>query len=84
MAEYDNTNRGVLFKNDRKEKDTHPDYTGSGNVDGVDVYINGWKKESNGKNFISFSFKRKDAAKPAVKAAPKQRVHADLDDEVPF
>lgn len=85
MAEYDNTNRGVLFKNDRKEKDTHPDYTGSGNVEGVDVYINGWKKEKNGKSFISFSFKPKaEAARPAVKAAPKPRVHADLDDEVPF
>ena len=84
MAEYDNTNRGVLFKNDRKEKDTHPDYTGSGNVDGVDVYINGWKKESKGKSFISFSFKRKDAAQPATKPASKSRVHAELDDDVPF
>lgn len=84
MAEYDNTNRGVLFKNDRKEKDTHPDFTGSGNVEGVEVYINGWKKEKNGKSFISFSFKPKEgAARPAAKPAPR-RVEPSLDDEIPF
>lgn len=84
MAEYDNTNRGVLFKNDRKEKDTHPDFTGSGNVEGVDVYINGWKKEKNGKSFISFSFKKKDGeARPAAKPAPR-RAEMALDDDIPF
>jgi len=27
--EYDNTNRGVLFKNERKTHDKQPDYTGT-------------------------------------------------------
>lgn len=57
---YDNTNRGVLFINDRKEKDTHPDRTGSINVDGVEYFIDGWLKESNGKKFLSLSVKRKN------------------------
>ena len=44
--EYDNNNSGVLFKNDRKEKDSHPDYRGNIEVDGKEYYIKGWKKES--------------------------------------
>ena len=34
--EYDNTNRGSLFKNDRKDDAKFPDYKGSLNVEGVD------------------------------------------------
>ena len=45
MADYDNTNRGILSKNDRREKDTQPEYTGTLNVEGVDYWVNGWVKE---------------------------------------
>ena len=37
--EYDNTNSGALFRNDRKEKETQPDLRGKINVDGKDFYI---------------------------------------------
>lgn len=57
---YDNTNSGVLFKNDRRETDRHPEYTGNGNLNGVEFWINAWVKESkNGKKFFSFSFREK-------------------------
>ncbi|RAU21101.1 hypothetical protein CU669_15215 [Paramagnetospirillum kuznetsovii] len=81
MADYDNTNRGTLGKNKRREKDSHPAYTGSINVDGVEYWLSGWVKEKNDEKFFSLSIKPKDAA-PA-KAAPKQ-APADLDDEIPF
>ena len=45
MNKYDNTNRWTLNKNDRKEKETHPDYKGSINVDGVDYWLDGWIKD---------------------------------------
>ena len=68
--EYDNTNRGAIFKNDRKEKETHPDLGGTINVEGKDFYINAWKKDSKkGIPFYSLSVKVKEVvAKEAVKS----------------
>jgi hypothetical protein len=87
MAEYDNTNRGILSKNDRREKDTHPEYTGTINVDGVDYWLSGWvkeRKDGNGK-FFSLSVKRKEASKSASKAEYSSRpLSEELDDTVPF
>lgn len=87
MAEYDNTNRGVLFKNKRKEQPTHADWTGSLNVNGQDFYLNSWTKDKDGEKYLSISIKpkvAKDMPPPRPAARPAQRVHAMLDDEVPF
>ena len=90
---YDNTNRGVLFKNDRKEKDTHPDYKGSINADGVEYWISAWMKEGANGKFMSFLLTPKEqtqTAAQAVKQAPPQRqqqaaqVVLDDDSDIPF
>ena len=61
MADYDRTNTGALFKNDRKESERHPDYTGSINVGGTDYWLSAWlKTDRNGKRFMSLSVKPKD------------------------
>jgi uncharacterized protein (DUF736 family) len=90
MTEYDNTNRGALFRNTRKEKDTHPDHNGSINVEGHDYWLSAWiKTDKNGNKFFSLSVKRKDgtAERPEQKeaefrAAAKKAF--DLSDDVPF
>ena len=67
---YDNTNRGSLFINDRKEKDTQPDYTGTVNVEGKDFRLSGWKRESKqGKKYLSLSVSepQEKSGSPAVK-----------------
>ena len=89
MADFDNTNRGVLFKNDRKvEGDKKPEYTGSLNVDGVEFFLDAWLKVgASGKKFMSVSVKRKDkqtAAAPAAKPAPVSSGFDDFDDAPPF
>ena len=87
MADYDNTNRGILSKNDRREKDTQPEYTGTLNVEGVDYWVNGWvkeRKDGSGK-FFSLSVKLKEQTKGPSKAAYSDRPLSEaLDDTVPF
>lgn len=52
-----------LFKNDRKEKDSHPDYTGDGlDISGTPVWVSAWIKEGKNGKFMSCSMKPKDQA----------------------
>jgi len=82
MTEFDNTNRGVLFKNDRKETDKHPDYTGSLNVDGVEHWFSAWIKTSkNGKKFMSLSLGKPKEAKPIGEVSQDNQ---DFSDDIPF
>ena len=89
---FDPTNRGALFKNERKEKDTQPDYTGSLNVGGVEFFLDAWLKTAeSGRKFMSVSVKRKDKQPeaPAPKAPPQRQAPArsgfdDMDSDVPF
>ncbi len=56
MSDYDNTNRGVLFKNNRKETDKHPDYTGHINIDGTEFWLSAWVQTSkSGDRYLSLS-----------------------------
>ncbi len=60
MNDYDNTNSGALFKNARKAKDTHPDYTGELNVEGTEYWLSAWlKKSKKGESYMSLSVKPK-------------------------
>lgn len=62
MAYEQRDNSGTVFNNTRKEKETHPDRTGTAMIDGVEYYINGWIKQGKSGPFLSLSFKRKDQA----------------------
>ena len=86
MTDFDNTNKGVAFINDKKESDKHPAHKGKGNFNGVDFEFSIWENTSKeGKAYMSFSFQEpfvpvvQDAPMtPAVPVAPIG------DDEIPF
>lgn len=91
MTEYDNTNRGVLFKNDRKTNSQHPDYKGSIDVNGTSYWLSAWIKEGQKGKFMSLSIQPKEEQKPAPqKSAPKKPDpistgrYSEMDDEIPF
>ena len=85
--EYDNTNRGVLFKNNEKSKETDPDYKGSYmNADGADHWLNAWlAKDKNGNTYMRLSTKAKDDAHKQGMQQARQSLQAkELDDDLPF
>ena len=85
---YDNTNRGSIWKNERKESDTHPDFTGSLNVNGVEFYVSAWKRkpDANPKApALSFSIKPKDEHRsPEPKPYDKADPFGGDDELIPF
>lgn len=84
MAYEQKPGQGALFKNDRKEKDTHPDYTGNINIGGTEWRLSAWIKDGKKGKFMSLA-----ASEPYQKeqtpAKPAARQYRDDDDsEVPF
>lgn len=78
---------GSLFKNDRKETDTHPDYKGSALLNGVEHWMDAWINTSkDGVKYMSLKFKPKDGNAPRQTSQGYAPAASDLDlsDEVPF
>lgn len=93
---FDETNRGSIWPNRKKEKDTHPDFTGQINVDGKDYWVSAWKKKPDARDnapSLTFSVKPKDGQPPKSNdsisnetSAPARRgsMKDSFDDEIPF
>lgn len=91
---YDNTNSGVLFTNDKKQKQTHPDFKGNINIGGVDYWLSAWNKQGQKGAFISLSVQPKDAKPVSEHSKAKADAYVKdnslrpdsdfLNEEVPF
>jgi uncharacterized protein (DUF736 family) len=61
---------GVLFRNDRKQTENSPDYSGAINVGGTEYQLSGWIKTSkNGTKFMSLAIR--DPGATTNKTAPR-------------
>jgi len=90
---FDNTNRGVLFQNDKQGVATRPDYKGSVNVDGVEYWFSGFIKvagpnaKNPGSKFLSVSVEKKDEKYLKPKESSGTRPKPNFDDlggDIPF
>ena len=74
---YDNTNSGVLFKN-QSENEKAPAYKGKINVDGKDYELAAWIREGKSGKFMSLKVQE-----PRQKQAP-QKDFDSMEDDVPW
>jgi uncharacterized protein (DUF736 family) len=88
MSDFDNTNRGALFRNNDKTDEKHPDYRGNLNVGGVEFWLSAWIKTSKqGIKYMSISIKPKDADTAQPKSATAKAASGGsvpFDDNIPF
>lgn len=85
MADYDNRNTFVLFRNKNKSKPTSPDFSGTfTDDDGREYFFDAWSKEPKGGGEKFLSGKRGNLKTKQATPAPRRETAQSLDDEMPF
>jgi hypothetical protein len=80
--DYDNTNSGVLFKNET-DNEKAPMYKGKINVDGKEYELAAWLREAKSGKGKFLSLKVQEPRK-STKPAAKSDYFEDVQDDVPF
>lgn len=77
--------KGSLFDNDKKGKESAPDYKGSIKIDNKEFWLSAWKNKSQaGADYISLSVQEKtDALKEEIKTEVKKEEPA-IENDIPF
>lgn len=79
----DRNNRGALWKNDRREKDTHPQLQGQATIGGVEFWVSAWtSREGGNKPLVSMTFKEKDSQRTPRDEYIKRE--EEFDSDLPF
>lgn len=75
---YDNTNSGVLFKNE-SDNEKAPAYKGKINIDGKEYELAAWIREGKNGKFMSLKVQEPRKAKPVV-----EKDFLEMPDDLPF
>jgi hypothetical protein len=77
---------GSLFKNEKREKDTHAHARGSALIGGVEYWVDAWTNQAkDGSKYQSLKFKPKNADQSGSYARQQPAPTSTFDDdEVPF
>ena len=83
MAFVQKEGQGSLFRNEKREKDTHPHATGSALIGGVEYWVSAWTKEGKSGKWQSLAFtpKTTKTASGGVKRNPGRNEESE---DVPF
>jgi hypothetical protein len=80
MEQRDNS--GVLFSNDKREKESHPHYKGNITVEGKPYWLSAWIKEGKTGKFMGLAVSPKEEANTS---SPKNKPSIlDMDSDLPF
>ena len=86
MSQYDNNLTGVLFINDKKQNDKHPDRKGSCEINGVKYWVSGWDRQTKRGDTSSLKFEVQKSASDAYTAKKSEPAQddPDFDQSIPF
>lgn len=80
--DYDNNNRGALWKNDKRTTEKHPQLRGTAEINGVEYWVSAWTSSEGGKKpLVSLSFQVKDAIPTSALVMADE---VDFDEDLPF
>ena len=80
-TEFDNTNRGIMSRDQNRTNDKAPEFTGTLDVNGTEYRIAAWVKERKDGTGKFFSLK---VSLPQEKKAKDSGRVADMQDDIPF
>lgn len=88
MAYEMKNNTASIFKNYKKEKNSHPDMKGEALIDGKSYWVSAWRKEDKNNNaWFSIALTEKGQNKPVMDNTPAGRDDKPNDvqsDEIPW
>lgn len=88
MAYEMKNNTASIFKNYKKEKNSHPDMKGEALIDGKSYWVSAWRKEDKNNNaWFSIAVTEKGQNKPVMDNTPAGRDDKPNDvqsDEIPW